>query len=413
MMPKYEFITPNLALMIMQEIKRMLIDPELIEILEEKETETKLPFDALRDLCSRFERNFSDEHCAFITASYLTEIDHGMIFINFKEFMSDLKDPRGKEMEGSRHRANMSAGSDASEELKKKSKTSSGIGSPLSEILNRTGGSKGLGRSGKKFDEEHMLDVSEAIFMKMADLMQEKGRSVRGIFTKYSEPEVFPDRTVLDLLSPGGFIEGIRETGIDDLQEFEVACLMRVLAKPELDNAVILNEFVMIMENFGVMDHMDDEDNDDYISDTQQSISQSIDQNEESKEKEGSKKEEAKTATKDATEKKNEADDEDVKKQNDKASKDIEEDKEIKEEIEEEKKASSPEEEEEKDKAKEGEAANNKSKRKPRQHNLANIDAKGVKILRKLARFLLKQFLHPREFFGKAVTKEHIKTKKR
>ena len=74
-MPKYEFITPNLALMIMQEIKRMLIDPELIEILEEKETETKLPFDALRDLCSRFERNFSDEHCAFITASYLTEID--------------------------------------------------------------------------------------------------------------------------------------------------------------------------------------------------------------------------------------------------------------------------------------------------------------------------------------------------
>ena len=75
MMPKYEFITPNLALMIMQEIKRMLIDPELIEILEEKETETKLPFDALRDLCARFERNFSDEHCAFITASYLTEID--------------------------------------------------------------------------------------------------------------------------------------------------------------------------------------------------------------------------------------------------------------------------------------------------------------------------------------------------
>lgn len=44
---------------------------------------------------------------------------------------------------------------------------------------------------------------------------------------------------------------------------------------------------------------------------------------------------------------------------------------------------------------------------------MANIDAKGIKILRKLARFLLKQFLHPREFFGKAVTKENIKTKKR
>jgi hypothetical protein len=33
--------------------------------------------------------------------------------------------------------------------------------------------------------------------------------------------------------------------------------------------------------------------------------------------------------------------------------------------------------------------------------------------LKKLARFLLKQFLHPREFFGKACTKEKFKTKKR
>lgn len=44
--------------------------------------------------------------------------------------------------------------------------------------------------------------------------------------------------------------------------------------------------------------------------------------------------------------------------------------------------------------------------RKPRLHNMANIDEKGVKILRKVARFLLKQFLHPREFFGKAITKD-------
>ena len=195
--------------------------------------------------------------------------------------MCDLKDPRGggKDIESnSRFRLTSSVGSDGSEEIKRIIKGGSGPSSPLSEILNRSGG-KGIGRGGaKKFDEEHMLDVSEAIFMKMADLLQAKGRTVRGIFTKYSVPEVFPDRTVLELLSPGGFIEGIKETGIDDLQEFEVACLMRVLAKPELDNAVILNEFVMIMENFGVMDHMEDEDIDDYISDTEQSVSQSIDQ---------------------------------------------------------------------------------------------------------------------------------------
>lgn len=48
---------------------------------------------------------------------------------------------------------------------------------------------------------------------------------------------------------------------------------MRVLAKPELENSVILNEFVMIMENFGVQDINEDEENDDYIPDTEASMS--------------------------------------------------------------------------------------------------------------------------------------------
>lgn len=82
-MPKYEFISPSLALIIMQEIRKMLTDSELQEILDEKDTETRLPFDALRDLCSRFDHNFTDEHCAFITASYLKEVDEGFIYINF------------------------------------------------------------------------------------------------------------------------------------------------------------------------------------------------------------------------------------------------------------------------------------------------------------------------------------------
>ena len=107
----------------------------------------------------------------------------------------------------------------------------------------------------------------------MSDLMLKKGRNVRGIFTKYSVPEIFPDRTILELLSPAAFLEGIKDTGLGELQEFEVACIMRVLAKPELDNSIILNEFVMIMENFGVMDSPDGDESDDYIPDTEQSVS--------------------------------------------------------------------------------------------------------------------------------------------
>jgi len=89
--------------------------------------------------------------------------------------------------------------------------------SPLSDVLNRSAGRTMGGTRKKSLDEEHMLDVAEAIFIKMADLLTEKGRSVRGIFTKYAQPEIFPDRSVLELLSPKGFLEGIKEVGIKDL----------------------------------------------------------------------------------------------------------------------------------------------------------------------------------------------------
>jgi hypothetical protein len=56
----------------------------------------------------------------------------------------------------------------------------------------------------------------------------------------------------LELLSPIGFLEGIKELGIVDLEEVEVACLMRVLTKPNLENSILLKELVVIMENFAI-----------------------------------------------------------------------------------------------------------------------------------------------------------------
>jgi len=62
------------------------------------------------------------------------------------------------------------------------------------------------------------------------------------------------------LLSPIGFLEGIKDLGVTDLEEVEVACLMRVLTKPNLDNAILLKELVVIMENFGIYDEEEDEE---------------------------------------------------------------------------------------------------------------------------------------------------------
>ena len=95
--PKYDLITPSLASILMKELRGMLCHKELLEVLQEKEDEKTLPFDALRDLCLRFKTPLSDEQCAFVTASFITELNKGTILINFKEFLAELKEgPVGK-----------------------------------------------------------------------------------------------------------------------------------------------------------------------------------------------------------------------------------------------------------------------------------------------------------------------------
>ena len=156
-----------------------------------------------------------------------------------------------------------------------------------------------------------------------------------------------------------GFLEGVKEAaGIEDLSEMEAACLLRVLAKPELDNAIILNEFTMIMENFGVPDGYDDEggkeddddddDFDDYIRDEDYAV-----EGESAKDEEVSVKDDAKPKV----------------------------------------------------------AA--KPKRRKIVLNFTDLEEKGHKILKKLARFLLERYMHPREFYGPAIYRQMIKIKTR
>ena len=51
-----------------------------------------------------------------------------------------------------------------------------------------------------------------------------------------------------------GLLEGIKVLGINDLSEKEIAYLLRVLTKPELDSAIVMPEFLQIMENLGLYD---------------------------------------------------------------------------------------------------------------------------------------------------------------
>ena len=102
-------------------------------------------------------------------------------------------------------------------------------------------------------DEEEMLDIAERCFMRIAEAIVEAGVSVRQAFQPFIIREEF-EGEYLELLSPIGFLEGVKELGVTDLEEVEVACLMRVLTKADLENAILLRELIVIMDNFGIQD---------------------------------------------------------------------------------------------------------------------------------------------------------------
>lgn len=104
-----------------------------------------------------------------------------------------------------------------------------------------------------------MLDVAERCFVRIAQAIISKGLTVRSAFSQFIITEEV-EGTTLELLSPIGFLEGIKVLDITDLEEVEVACLMRVLTKPNLENAILLKELIIIMENFGIFDEEDEDE---------------------------------------------------------------------------------------------------------------------------------------------------------
>ena len=85
-----------------------------------------------------------------------------------------------------------------------------------------------------------MIDVAEQIFVRMAEgIVKQQRSSIREVF----QDQIFEadiDGQSVELLSPMGLLEGIKALGIEDLTEKEIAYLMRVLTKPELDGAIII-----------------------------------------------------------------------------------------------------------------------------------------------------------------------------
>ena len=67
-------------------------------------------------------------------------------------------------------------------------------------------------------DSEIVLDVAETIFIRIVDEFVKQGRSsIREVFKDHLYEAMIGEET-LELLSPFGFLEGIKFLGIDDLE---------------------------------------------------------------------------------------------------------------------------------------------------------------------------------------------------
>ena len=98
-----------------------------------------------------------------------------------------------------------------------------------------------------------MIDIAEKIFVRIADQIIKQNVTIRQVFQQHIFPAEI-DGDAYELLSAQGLIEGIIELGISDLEEIEEQCLLKVLSKPELDGHILMQEFLQIMENFGLYD---------------------------------------------------------------------------------------------------------------------------------------------------------------
>ncbi len=62
-----------------------------------------------------------------------------------------------------------------------------------------------------------MLDVAEKCFIRIAEEIVKSNQTVRQAFANFIDEEVIEGQAI-ELLSPIGFLEGIKELGITDLE---------------------------------------------------------------------------------------------------------------------------------------------------------------------------------------------------
>jgi hypothetical protein len=98
-----------------------------------------------------------------------------------------------------------------------------------------------------------MLDIAESVFQIIAERLKELKLNVKKTFGKKTVVlDSFEEEVNVQIIQAKDFLDTLKVIGVESLSELEVACLMRVLSKPEIEHGILLNELNMVLENFGI-----------------------------------------------------------------------------------------------------------------------------------------------------------------
>lgn len=75
-----------------------------------------------------------------------------------------------------------------------------------------------------------------------------RGTTVSELFSNHIQQVNYEGQPIL-IISPEIFIEGLKILEIQNMTELELACLMNVLVKPELENGILVEELESIIQN--------------------------------------------------------------------------------------------------------------------------------------------------------------------
>ena len=98
-----------------------------------------------------------------------------------------------------------------------------------------------------------MLDIAEEVFTAISQCLLQRNFTVQQTFggdDVIHMLEEFDGEQNVAVLTADDFLTRCSEIGLKDLSNLEIACILRVIGKPELSNAIRLSELEALMENF-------------------------------------------------------------------------------------------------------------------------------------------------------------------